>query len=104
VLQRRNQVVTLTVGQRRLRSKQHDVRNRSSSFFLRFCFDSQRLRTVCLKRVHLAFLASLYFRRGSRCSPPGRQFLSRRSPGFPVARASWRGRGFLGSVVFVAVA
>ena len=31
----------------------------------------------CLKRDHFAFLASLYFWRGSRCSPPGRHLLSR---------------------------
>ena len=31
----------------------------------------------CLKRCHFAFLASLYFCRGSLCSPPGRQLRSR---------------------------
>ncbi len=61
---------SVSVGRR---AEEHDVRNHLSSFFP---FASQRLRTVCLKRPHFAFLASLYFCRGSLCSPPGRQFLS----------------------------
>ena len=36
-----------------------------------------RDRTICLNFCHLAFLASWYFSRGSRCSPPGRQLLPR---------------------------
>src|SRR6476620_4313489 len=39
-------------------------------------FASQRLRMFCLNCVHFAFLASLYFCFGSRCSPPGRHLLS----------------------------
>ncbi len=38
---------------------------------------SARARMFCLNRCHLAFLASWYFSRGSRCSPPGRQLLPR---------------------------